>query len=122
MTAMSRPVTVCHRQLLAEGVSKSSTTILTARKLAIYSTVVRFWVNVTTKIRQNRILRISFCVFPHPRPVAAVGEGQLSGSKNSEAPNPSFRTLQSQLVRRIRGRAIPQMRLPLQKIQLGDRR
>src|ERR1700688_2508972 len=56
-----------------EGVSKQMATISIERNTAVKSIVVRFCANAFIKNRQNRKLRMWFCVFTHPRP------GRVSG-------------------------------------------
>ncbi len=70
------------RQELAEAVSKQMATISIERNTAVKSIVVRFCANAFIKNRQNRKLRMWFCVFTHPRPPAARGGllGQRPGA------------------------------------------
>src|ERR1700686_1928392 len=62
-----------------EGVSKQMATISIERNSAVKSIVVRFCANAFIKNRQNRKLRRWFCVFTHPRPLAAARHCLLLG-------------------------------------------
>jgi hypothetical protein len=55
-----------------EAVSKHTTTISIERNTTKKSIVARFCANALTENRQNRKLRMWFCVFTHPRPEADV--------------------------------------------------